>query len=526
MARVYDETTVMERASTEGPCTEKHASGDEGNGNETSAVVEAELEQSSVKNGWLCTLLTGASNVQDESQFGVRCQVDPTTMSQPYNAKCTKVLMRLPGHFLREGIDALPTLILISIDLLLHAYMHRSLVQEFPMPNGGSLQQHLKEWPIVDEEGGFVWHCRHSLKYFICLYGACGLGFIWGPLIWRRMKAIYIRATVVFVLVYCANVWTWVFATYANPSKAPLFDVLAQTCQYQITMVYLCYMIVKMQMILRRLKQMLLLVIIVVIVSTAVVSQIILANLGGTDSTKFIIGLFIAWPYIIGNVLLRMIERSLQHCDPTVRGFWQFGLPSMEKLNRRLLLCSMKSPWYVLLASVCSTLSRLLFSTLFGEEDWRIYQFFGARKKLSYPMENVHLPKYGWVSERNATYQVNCFVLDASNDCVLILAMGLWRVAYDVGDSDGIAVSYWDVLVNVGTQLIFTMIMNAGLALYVSLYLKIDFVSCARCKFKGWTIAAALFGSLKFSTSFINVMPAGLCVSSSSSSVFHFCGLQ
>jgi len=287
---------------------------------------------------------------------------------------------------------------------------------------------------------------------------------------------------------------------------------------------YLCYMVVKMKMILRRLKQILLLVIMVTIVSSAVNSQIILANLGGTDSTKLIISLVSAWPYIIGNVFLRMMERSLQHCDPTVRGFWQFGLPAMEKLNRRLLLCSMKSPFYVMIASICSTLSRLFVSIVFGEEDWRVYKFLGSRIGLPSPMENVHLPEYKWVSERNATYQVNCLAIDASNDCVLILAMGLWRVAYDIGDDDGIAVAYWDVFVNVGTQFMFTMIMNICLVMYISLYLKIDFISCARCKFKGWSIVAAVFGSLKFCANFMTVMPAGLCVGAFNSPAFHFCG--
>jgi len=524
MARVHDEATVMERVSTEGACTEKHAAGDESSGYENSESVGAELWQGSDKSGWLRTLLTGASGIQDESQFGLRSRGDPTTLSQPYHATCTEVLLRLPGHFLREGIDALPIFVLISIDVLLHAYIHRSLVQEFPMPTGSNLQQHMQEWLVVDIEGGLAWQCRHVPRYLILLFGSCGIGFIWGPLVWNHMKVHYIRATVVFVLAFSAPVLTQVFATSANPSKAPLYGVLVMAFQYHVTMGYFCYIVLKTKMILRRLKQILALVLVVLILLSAAFSQIILANLGGTDSTKLIIMLLIAWPFITANVFLRMMERSVQHCDPTVRGFWQFGLPAIEKLNRRLLLCSMKSPIYVFIASICSTLSRLLVSIIFGEEDWRVYQVLGSRMRVPNPMENVHLPEYKWISNRNATYQVNCLANDASLDYVLILAMGLWRVAYDIGDGDGIAVAHWDVFVNVGTQFIFTMVMNTGLVMYISLYLKIDFISCARCKFKGWPIVAAVVSSLNFCATFMGVMPAGLCVGASNSPVFHFCG--
>jgi len=515
MALVHDSAAAMEGGSAATNTAEEETG-------LPAAVTDTPVEV--CRRGLWRTLMTGGDVVQDEAEFGARCQIAPPVATV---TTWRHVVFGYPGHCLRECRDGMPLFAMVSIFTVVYSMIMRQVVQDFSLPSGSMFSQYLLALP--SSENGFAWYTLY-LSIFTALSIFAHGGAIMMLLYWYRcmnMQSFW-GGLFVMVLLRVLSMVFCLMATWSNPSKTAVLLPLSQStvpCIICVVTFGLMLRWVPSKLFPTRSKICLASLVSGVGLFTEVFLAIIKSSIGSSDLHKLSVILFLplAWNLLIVPGM-RLLERSLVHCDPSTLGWQQCVNSTFEKLFRRVLLASMKDPAFVLLASICNTALRLLISLVLGEEDWRVYALCGARMKVANPMQNVHLPAYGWTSKRLATYQTQGFIMNSTMDITLILGLAIWRIASGVADGAGIEVSYTNILANMMIQLVFAVFMQASFAVYVTVYLKVDFISFARMKCEGWRFMICVYFIMVFNNLFMLLVQSIVCVSPSArGSAIHLC---
>jgi len=515
MARVHDGATAMDGNNAAATNAEKEAG-------RPSGPQHMFVEDDS--RGLLEALMTGADMEHDETEFGVRCRHVPTA---PPVTTLEQFISGYPWHCLRECRDGMPLYACVIAVVCARVMIQRQVVQVCPLPSGSNMKQHFQALPYNGD--GFGWFVLHTcLEQFVNVGSVSGTSFLF--MCWYRClnKPGFWRAFAAYILVSICITSIFLISVRWTPSMIEL-EMVPELLGACLSIGYLAVVIKQIPSRLFSWKRKIFLATALPVggMFQQVFVNLIKMNINASDYTK--LGILLA-PPLAYNLLLvpciRMVERSVIHCDASVKGFLQGMVSLYEKLFRRLLLVSMKDPTVVLIASACSALLRMVISLMYGEEDWRVYAFFATRlkNKVSEPMQNVHLPAYNWTSARNAAYQTSCLVINSTMDITLILVLAVWRIVGGIADGEGVDFSYLAVLKNMTMQLVFTMALQAGIAAYLTLYLKVDFIAYARLKCQGWSALMCVLFLLPYFGTFISFVPLILCVSPSGRGPsIHFC---